>query len=303
MKTAIYLLNFKSAVHFGKKRLSDNQPVIKADTLFSALFIEALKIGQNTEYLLNDLIISNTFPYLQGNCYLPKPLINKEVKREEVDDAKIFKKLEYIPVDRYLDFINEKFKAEDAKDCIDDFLFGSNITFEKVAIESKQAIEREETQPYTIGAYKYNKDCGLYFIAQGAEQSLHLLEENLNSLQYSGIGGKRFSGLGQFEYSKIEDEELDEIINSKGEKNILLSNAMFEVNDNDVLQNANYILEKRSGFIQSNNFEQQIVKKRDYFTFIAGSVFDKRFKGHIVNVGVDGNHPVYRYAKAFWIGV
>ena len=47
---------------------------ITSDTLFSALFIETLQLGKETGWLLNDLIISDTFPYENELYYLPKPL-------------------------------------------------------------------------------------------------------------------------------------------------------------------------------------------------------------------------------------
>ena len=55
---------------------------ITSDTLFSALFIEALQLGIETDWLLNDLIISDTFPYESELYYLPKPLIKIESKEE-----------------------------------------------------------------------------------------------------------------------------------------------------------------------------------------------------------------------------
>ena len=49
--------------------------------MFSALFIEALQLGIETDWLLNDLIISDTF-YENEIYYLPKPLIKIESKEE-----------------------------------------------------------------------------------------------------------------------------------------------------------------------------------------------------------------------------
>ena len=53
MTTKVFKLSFKTPVHFGKKRLSDGEMTITSDTLFSALFIEALQLGKETDWLLN----------------------------------------------------------------------------------------------------------------------------------------------------------------------------------------------------------------------------------------------------------
>ena len=55
---------------------------IKADTLFSALYTETLNLGKQTNWLMNDLIISDTFPYESELYYLPKPLIKIESNSE-----------------------------------------------------------------------------------------------------------------------------------------------------------------------------------------------------------------------------
>ncbi|MEJ7160136.1 type III-A CRISPR-associated RAMP protein Csm4, partial [Staphylococcus caprae] len=49
MATKVFKLSFKTPVHFGKKRLSDGEMTITADTLFSALFIETLQLGKDTD--------------------------------------------------------------------------------------------------------------------------------------------------------------------------------------------------------------------------------------------------------------
>ena len=82
MTTKVFKLSFKTPVHFGKKRLSDGEMTITSDTLFSALFIEALQLGIETDWLLNDLIISDTFPYENEIYYLPKPLIKLNLKKK-----------------------------------------------------------------------------------------------------------------------------------------------------------------------------------------------------------------------------
>jgi len=75
-----------------------------------------------------------------------------------------------------------------------------------------------------------------------------------------------------------------------------------ELND-ALLAGASYRLMRRSGFIQSDTYSNRLLKKKDFYSFAAGSIFMKTFDGDVFDVGADGAHPVYRYAKAMWIGV
>ena len=81
MEYKIYKLRFKTGVHFGNGLLNDSINTVKADTLFSALYLEALNIGKNDElYKMakdNRLFINDTIPYIKDDIFLiPKPIID-----------------------------------------------------------------------------------------------------------------------------------------------------------------------------------------------------------------------------------
>lgn len=91
MKYKAYKLAFTSGIHIGKTMLVDSNPGIHADTLFSALCQEALKIGEDTLAELygyacdGKLQISDAFPYIGDTCYLPKPM--KRIVTESQGDS------------------------------------------------------------------------------------------------------------------------------------------------------------------------------------------------------------------------
>ena len=60
---------------------------------------------------------------------------------------------------------------------------------------------------------------------------------------------------------------------------------------------------RRGGFVASESYAKEFVKKRDIYAFKAGSCFGKRFEGDVFDVSVSGAHPVYRYLKPMFIGV
>ncbi|MEB7816245.1 type III-A CRISPR-associated RAMP protein Csm4 [Mammaliicoccus sciuri] len=302
MPTKIYKLNFKDAVHFGKKRLSDSEMTIASDTLFSALYIEALQMNMPTDWLLNELLISDTFPFEQEIFYLPKPLI--KITSSEEGNHKDFKKLKYIPAYHYNDYIQGRLSAEDAKDLNEIFEVGKYSLQTKVSLQAQIDDPNIDSEPYSVGTFRFEDYAGLYFIANGTQQSLSYLEEVLNSLQYSGLGGKRSAGYGRFRYSLTDNKELLSLLDIKGSQYVLLSTAMAKDSEiENVCTEARYILKKRSGFVQSQNYADNIVKKRDFYSFTPGSVFNRTFEGDIYNVGDSGKHPVYRYAKPLWLEV
>ena len=79
MEYTIYQLEFKTGVHFGTGMLNESACTFKADQIFSALYIEALKL--NLQQQLYDavkkgnLLISDAFPYIGQQYMIPKPMI------------------------------------------------------------------------------------------------------------------------------------------------------------------------------------------------------------------------------------
>lgn len=259
MTTKVFKLSFKTPVHLGKKVVRWEM-TITSDTLFSALFIEALQLGIETDWLLNDLIISDTFPYENEIYYLPKPLIKIESKEE--GNHKAFKKLKYVPVHHYNQYLNGELSAEDATDLNDIFSIGHFSLQTKVSLSAQEIDSSADSEPYSVGTFTFEPEAGLYFIAKGSEETLDQLKDIMTSLQYSGLGGKRNAGYGQFEYEIINNQQLFKLLNQNGEHSILLSTAMAKEDEiKSALKEARYILNKRSGFIQSTNYSEMLVKK------------------------------------------
>lgn len=304
MNSVIIKIKFNTPVHFGKRRLVDSEMTLHSDTLFSALFIEALSLEIDTDFLLNDLIITDTFPFVDEIYYLPKPLISVENKHVD-DDYKVFKKLKYIPHDQYFDYVKGNIDSHTATELIENFKFGQNTVQTKVSLVNIDEKGDGDSDPYSVGTYTFTDNAGLYFIARGSDESLEQLAVLMDSLQYSGLGGKRFSGLGRFTYEINENIPMFDYEDDQVNEYILLSTSMATYEELQTInaEHSRFTLVKRSGFVQSDNFEQQLVKKRDFYSFNAGSVFISPFKGMIFEVGENGKHPVYRYAKSFWLGV
>ena len=300
MNYKICKLEFDTPVHFGSGALSDAGKTFCADTLFSALYLEAMKSGQEEE-LLSDvrdgrLLFSDAFPYIHEEYYLPKPMVYIEPK--DVGDSvqkKKYKKLEYVPVSALHTYLQGEMPED-------------GWGLDRLGQASSQVMTAvrggEDIMPYVVGNYRYAKGCGLYCImAYESEDAFYLAEDLMMSLSYTGIGGKRSGGKGHFtfKYGKGTSGLEDLLGRTAGGMSILLSSALPKEDELETaLDGSSYLLQKRSGFILSETYASEQRKKKDLFTMQAGSCFAHRFEGDIYDVSMGGAHPVYRYAKAIF---
>lgn len=314
----VYKLKFISAVHFGTDsphgRLSESTMSCHADTLFSAIAQEWLKIYgiEEFEELLNavnrnEFKISDMFPYIREELYLPKPIIyikKKQDTKTEVD-KKIMKKIKYIPATRFKDYLN--------------FLrFGGNLPFENIEFGKEVLFKRvnlreEESLPYIVSSFQFNEDSGLYFLLDTNQELKEKFDLVIESLGSTGLGGKKHTGLGKFRlyedsYELVlydSDYVIYELLHTEGDYYMALSVVAPTDDDLDSidLDNSYYTLINRTGFIDSNNYANTFQKKKSVMMFNSGSCFNIQLKGKILDVSNNGSHAVYRYGKGMFLGV
>lgn len=300
MQYLIFKLSFNTAVHFGKGRLDATEITFYADTLFSALFKEAIELEgiAFAEQLRNrvnkgELVISDAMPYCKDELYIPKPILHIDNKDEGNSSAKKkFKNLSYICIDDLGDFINGNYEPIEVK-------------FGEKGIQAKVSVKQDrDNEPYNVGVYKFNKECGLYFVAGIADDYIDDFDRIMDSLSYRGIGGKISAGLGSFSYA-VEQAAFEERLKKNGKRFMTLSVSMAKENElENALDDASYSLIKRSGFVASNTYNKEnsnLLKKNDFYSFKGGSCFKNRFDGDVFDVSDNGGHSVYRYAKPMFI--
>lgn len=291
MAYKMYFLSFQTA-HFGTGKLDSTAFTFTADRLFSALFIEAIKMGKEEDFLSlvrqDDFVLSDAFPFVDMP-FLPKPIgYPKMDKLPQMNDlvelrkqAKKTKKLSYIRLDDFEAFLNGKVL--------------DNEEFGKLNIVTKN-------QPFMDGhlfqvrTITYQENVSLYLIAKQSQ----LFDELMTALQFSGLGGKRSSGYGRF-HLEIKDvpEKLSKHLAFEAVSNVMtLTTAL--PNDDDLEEaicNGQYLLAKSSGFTFSNSYQSNF-RKQDFYKFKAGSTFSKSFRGQIADIRpVNFSHPVWNFAK------
>lgn len=307
MEYKLYRLTFQSAVHFGRYNLDEGEYSCCADTLFSALCQEALKIGDSVlqdfwhDTKEGSLLLSDLFPYVGSTYYIPKPMKRIESADNSGNSVikKAYKKLKYIPMDMLDVYLRGEYDVLNAPDLEE---LGH---FEMKNVVSVRGETKSE--PYRIGTYYYKPGNGLYFIVgYQKEKSLDLIEILLENLSFSGIGGKRASGLGRFElfHGKLP-QKFCARLEKNGSRYMSLSVALPTDDELEtVLNDAEYLLCKRSGFVVSEQYAPKQMRKRDLYVFKSGSCFTERFHGDIYDVSDKAcGHPVFRYAKPMLVEV
>lgn len=301
-------LKFQAAVHFGKRNLEDGEYTFCADTLFSALFQEALKMGKDIaasflQYAQSGkLLFSDAFPYIGGTFYLPKPMKRVVVDRDSGDSVvkKAFKKLKYIPVQEMGNYLLGKYDVRAVPD-MEEVLGCFQMKI------SASVRGEEETRPYWIGNYYYGEGNGLYVIIGYENAEVEELTKRLMAgLGKAGIGGKRTSGMGRFELTVEEiPAQLYERLIRRGGRYMTLSLSLPRDDElKNALEGAEYVLVKRSGFVNSDDYAQMQRRKKDMYVLKAGACLDNWFEGDVYDVADgSGKHPVYRYAKPMFMEV
>ena len=174
------------------------------------------------------------------------------------------------------------------------------------ASRSPEKLVSGDTLPYSSGVYHFREGCGLYTIVCAESDAIQRrFGQLLDSLSYSGIGGKRSAGLGRFTVQKTDvPEDLLRRLNGNASPCVSLSVCMASDEElESVLEGARYLLLRRAGFVASTEYADEQRRKRDMYMFCAGSCFDRRFVGDVFDVSNGGRHAVYRYAAPLWMEI
>lgn len=303
MNYKIYKMIFTQGVHFGDHSLEKSEITFQADTLFSALCIEALKIDK-LDVLLNSvkenhLVFSDAFPYMDQEFFIPKPMkkIEQVIQNEDMTVRKKFKKLEYVQVSLLDQYLKGEYPIDKGSDIKE---LGVHVLKTSASIRGN-----EEALPYRVGIYRFKEHNGLYIVVgYDSEEILDLFDELFEMLSLSGIGGKKNSGLGHFRYNTVElPKELNKRLNTKGEVMTLSVSLPTDKEIEDILDDSRYLLVKRSGFVDSYTYSKEQRRKKDIYLFKASSCFNKTYQGDVYDVSSGGNHSVYKYAKPLFMGV
>lgn len=306
MEYQLYKLKFPNGVHFGNGSLDSSEYTFCADTLFSALCQTAAKIGDDKLKELvacverGGLAISDAFPCMGKELFLPKPVMYVGGREDRGDSIikKTYKKMKYIPVSHFDEYLRGKFPIEAAEQIKG---LGSYQMKTSAAVRGL-----EDAMPYRVRIFRFSEGNGLYVICVYREcEARDLFEELMEDLSLEGIGGKRSSGLGRFVCMPMKmNPLLKQRLGQDSRKYMTLSISIPGDEEMDeALEGASYLIQKRSGFVASAKYAPEWMRKKDAYLFGAGSCFLRTYQGKILDVSSGGAHPVYRYGKPIFLGV
>ena len=344
MQHLLISLEFTTPVRFGGHQsgggLDQSEITCYADTFFSALCHETLNSGGSVELnklvdlVMNDqLLISDLFPFYtpergeEVTYYLPKPILpEKEPKHYLTDQQEIemrfqqqkkIKKQNYVPAQ----FLRQYVKAQQRSESGD---LDWEMPAVAVEIESQRVgmLGQEKSQPYLVSAKQFfsNKPTTGLYLLMGLTDTVdqEWILRLVKSAGLSGIGGKRSTGYGRFEFYEEPiqlfadgggiydgDSSIGKMLNKKDGEMMALS-VTHPLEKELALLNHEasfYQLVNRSGFVWSVSYADQPLKRKPVTMIKAGSVFPEKMRGCVVDTAQHGNHPVYRYGKGFFLGV
>jgi len=335
-------LNFgRSPAHFGERGIGieETSERVRSDTLFSAWVTAYARLfPQKVEDLLKQFpvdkpversqqqpafYLSSTFIYReQGNgivYYLPRPKAfpAKYPLGKDLDFAKDYKKLNYLPLETWCKWYQreEGFSEEDLQTkAIASYKDAFKIErFPKVAIDRTT----RATNFYHTGFVQFQWETnpsGLYFLLHFPEANSaleHNLQAALHFLGEEGMGGERSSGAGRFEvaWENLSDE-WQKVVEFPGtDQHSLISMFWDSSLDTKLLEKASYELLERGGWITSPSSGRQS-RRKSVQMFAEGSVFSGIPQGKLADVTPDGfdnprqgGHKIYRSGIALSLPV
>lgn len=322
-----YKLKFHSSFHIDSGTAVDgsSETFIRSDTLFSALVSAVRKFyGDDVaQHFLepNAVILSSAFPFYKDELFFPKPLHFFPEDLKEYEMIKVFKKAKFISKDLLLEILEGK-KVRDQffdKDYILNGCWRVNKNIKDKNDVDKIFEEREiphivmdrlsnQTQIFYKTEVFFNKNAGLFFIAEVKDELLQKFETVLRFLGDEGIGADRTTGKGLFEVEEIQNFNLNSNTQSDFYYSLSLYSPTKEEFEKINPRESFYDFTIRGGWISNNTLNRKSLRM-----FVEGSVIkliDKQKPlGRIYKVleakdyPTDLKYDVYRSGQAIFLPI
>ena len=334
MRYKLYTLKFSTPVHFADADfggdLDKSSITCSADTYFNALCFEASQRSVDLFKILidkftqNRLKISSLFPYYKNDTvddvqfYLPKPcnIIDKMDELSSYSEQKQYhNQLKKADKEKFIRV--SKLKSWLKSTTTTNILDIVNPIFAIKTTSNKVSCRQEESLPYFVSSYQFSKNAGLYFIVGFEDDSdIDFIEPIIESLGYSGIGGKKSSGYGKYSFGE-DPWELDEkfafyqddlilykMLNTKNARFMAITPIIPELSDIRFMAlTGTYNLFKRSGYIYDKNTHIKL-RKNDVYMIAEGSLLLEKIQGILLKEEYDKiSYPIYRYGMGMFVGI
>lgn len=327
----IYQLNFISPVHFGRAelggKLENTDFSFTADMMFNALCCElsSYKSKYLSQFIQKceqgNIVLSDLFPYRDKagsvEFYLPKPCLplaainakfkltnNFVIAGTEVLEKKQIENMRYLRAGSMTKYFSRLHEGR---------IYANKENF---AVREERTLVNcrgQESMPYTVSIYNFKPDTGLYGIIGLADSNdIEWLTSTIESIGFSGIGGKCSSGFGKFKLADtpydlndggfdVDDKAIADMLLTKSASwQMCLGNLLPQKQELSELKDAYYKLRRYGGFTTSQ--EGNCIQKNSVYMLEAGSCLKSRISGQVQQIGYEG-HPILRYGKGIYAGI
>lgn len=221
-----YCLRFKGPLHLSDVRedYGTTELQLHSDTLQAALLAALAAVEQAPLNGVLPFSVSSMFPYYRDaagetHYFFPKPFLRFNMSLDAPGLTKKVKKVRWIDQYYYQKLIQGQalsgFGNADASDLQGDFLhrkplssplyYKQSLPRVKVPRHYQHEEEAENnTKIFYMQVIRFRQDAGFYFMADGNDEGLALLERALRILEDEGFGTDRYVGNGHFEWEKGE---------------------------------------------------------------------------------------------------
>ncbi|GAX62161.1 CRISPR-associated RAMP protein [Candidatus Scalindua japonica] len=344
-------LNFRNGVHFGSDvagyGVEDVQGIAHSDTIFSGLINTLASIShifnqkQWIKNLLNKTINEDniyvpfrvsSFGFVDTSqsshrYFIPKPLILPENlidDKQKYEFGKEFKNRKFISIETFQKW--QRNEPLDLKAILDEDK--SLFWVEESRTQNVTQSVSHAAQIYHTGIVFYLKDIKPFFLLDLDEEEFSFddFKKLMDVLKYNGLGGRRTSGCGLFDFSdndwfcidietakeqrrlnpSFSDQKIPgrarfcEMFKIKSEFYYIFS--LFFPDDVRKLKSIAYDLTQRKGWsFSSSSYEQ--LKRKTCYMFSEGSIFASELRGNLVNVTPQefNKHRIFRNGLPFAI--
>lgn len=304
------ILKPRSPLHIGNREGVYNitEQLIHSDTLFSGIInCYSMLFGKKeTDSVIDSFCkgdipfrISSAMPSWDGVFYVYMPLSLDLREKLNTDEHKKVKKVRFIPEEALVNGIES-----DKYHIAGQFLIPrEKIKDEMPACFTDKEIARigtdritHATNIYYYSQCVYGKDANLWFYLKVCDKENSKVLAAIKLLCDEGIGGERSIGLGCFDFTKLEIEEMI-LSNCNSFVNVSLYSPK---NEQELSALMDYELAERAGYIYSV-CDKKNVKRKKIKALLEGSTFNGMVDGRIFDVTPDSfsSHKVIKYALSY----
>ncbi|NWF51095.1 MAG: type III-A CRISPR-associated RAMP protein Csm4 [Ignavibacteriaceae bacterium] len=311
-----YKLKFHSSFHLDSGDAVDgpSELFLRSDTLFSAICSAANKFYGNSvvESFLqpNSIKISSAYPYYKDEFFFPKPLNFYPDEIEKLDSLNLIEKYDLLKEFKKVKFISKVLleillQGKEKRQSIDKSYFSQDFilntcwrTIKNITPENKKEGQEEDkifkvneiphivmdritnqTQIFYKTEVYFNKNAGLFFLAEINKDLLAKFETVLRFLGDEGIGADRTIGKGLFEIEVIDNFSITAAEKFDSFYSLSLYSPIEEEFYKIESEKSFYEFDVRKGWVSNNTLRRKSLRM-----FTEGSIL--KFKEEIAPNGV-----------------